>query len=62
MKRVKFLNYLKANNCYLLREGEKHSWWVNLDNNSRSSIPRHVEISDNLCKKICKDLGIQQIK
>lgn len=62
MKRYQLLSYLQKNNCCLLREGAKHSWWVNLNNNSRSSIPRHKEISDNLCKKICKDLGVKAIK
>ena len=24
---------------------------------ARSAVPRHIEISDILCRKICKDLG-----
>lgn len=62
MKRTYFLKYLRNNGCELLREGAKHSWWVNTINNSRSSIPRHTEIDDHLVLKICKDLGIKQIK
>ncbi len=62
MKRIKFLKYLKANKCYLLREGGSHSWFQNQLNNQRSAVPRHPDINDNLTKKICKDLGIQKIK
>ncbi len=62
MKRVKFLKYLRKNDCYLLREGGKHSWYHNEANNRRSAVPRHSEIKDILAKKICKDLGIEPIK
>lgn len=61
MKRRKFLKYLKENNCTFLREGAKHTWYINILNNQRSAIPRHTEIKDNLAKKICKDLGIINI-
>ena len=62
MKRTKFLKYLSENGCQLLREGAKHSWWVNNLNNKRSAVPRHTEISDQLAVKICKDLGVEKIK
>ena len=62
MKRKKFLKYLNENNCRLLREGANHSWYKNLLNNQRSSVPRHTEIKDNLARKICKDLGIPKLK
>ena len=62
MNRTKLLKHLKSNGCCLLREGAKHSWWINTENNSRSAVPRHNEISDNLVIKICKDLGITRIK
>jgi mRNA interferase HicA len=61
MKRIKLIKHLTKNNCYLLREGAKHSWWINNLNNSRSAVPRHTEISDQLAQKICKDLGIEKI-
>jgi mRNA interferase HicA len=62
MKRRELLKYLTSNDCELLREGGKHSWWWNPKLNKRSSIPRHTEISDILIKKICRDLGIPSIK
>ncbi|MFH1538467.1 MAG: type II toxin-antitoxin system HicA family toxin [bacterium] len=56
------LNHLRSRGCELLREGAKHSWWHNPETNKRSAIPRHSEIKDILAKKICKDLGVKQIK
>ncbi|MFN8472869.1 MAG: type II toxin-antitoxin system HicA family toxin [Anaerolineae bacterium] len=62
MKRREFLRYLQNHGCELLREGARHSWWHNPDLNKRSAVPRHTEISDDLARKICKDLGIPVIK
>jgi len=61
MKRRAFLKYLNQNNCQLLREGKKHSVFWNTVNRKTTAIPRHTEVSDNLIKKICKDLGIPKI-
>lgn len=62
MKRREFLKYLIKNGCELLREGSKHSWWTNPQLNKRTAIPRHVEINDNLIRKICKDIGVASPK
>jgi len=62
MKRREFINYLKSYGCELIREGSRHSWWSNPEQNKRSSVPRHTEINNNLAKKICKDLGVPSIK
>jgi len=62
MKRAALLKHLKRNGCIFLLEGACHSWWVNPNNNSHSSIPRHTEICDKLARKICKDLGVPFIK
>ena len=62
MKRREFINHLKLYGCEFIREGGRHSWWWNPEQNKRSSVPRHTEIKDNLAKKICKDLGIPSIK
>ncbi len=62
MKRLELLRHLQKNGCQLLREGARHSWLYNTDNNKRSAIPRHSEIKDLLAKKICKDLGVAVIK
>jgi mRNA interferase HicA len=62
MKLSKLLKYLKKNGCELLREGARHSWWLNPQKNQRSAVPRHSEINNLLANKICKDLGIDKIK
>jgi mRNA interferase HicA len=62
MKRAALLAHLRAHGCELLREGARHSWWHNAALNTRSAIPRHSEILDNLARKICKDLAIPFVK
>ncbi|MET0752496.1 MAG: type II toxin-antitoxin system HicA family toxin [Pyrinomonadaceae bacterium] len=62
MKRRDLIRYLHSQGCELLREGANHSWWHNPAQNKRSAVPRHTEVSDNLVKKICKDLGIAPVK
>ena len=62
MKRRELIRYLTANGCELLREGGRHSWGHNQEQNKRTAVPRHNEISDELAKKICRDLGIPKIK
>ncbi|MBL8146032.1 MAG: type II toxin-antitoxin system HicA family toxin [Anaerolineae bacterium] len=59
MKRVVLSRYLRDQGCGLLREGSRHSWWINPAQNRRSAVPRHNEISDVLVRKICRDLGIE---
>ena len=56
MKRNALLKYLSAQGCELIREGGRHSWWLNPAMNKRSSIPRHTEIEDELAKKYAKTL------
>lgn len=58
MKRRDLEKHLKNNNCELLREGGRHSIWVNILNNKKTSIPRHKEIDNHLAKEICKQLEI----
>jgi mRNA interferase HicA len=58
MKRKALLKHLRKQGCHLIREGGNHSWWGNPGENLRSSVPRHNEISDQLARKICKDLNI----
>ncbi|MGO9467243.1 MAG: type II toxin-antitoxin system HicA family toxin [Isosphaeraceae bacterium] len=58
MKRHELLEHLRRHGCALVREGRRHSWWGNAANGQRSAVPRHPEIPDPLCRKICRDLGI----
>lgn len=60
MKRVDLIRHLEENGCYLLREGGRHSVYVNPQNNQTSAIPRHREVNDFLCRRICRDLGIPE--
>ncbi len=62
MKRRELIRHLTAHDCELLREGSNHSWWHNPEQNKRSAVPRHNEITDQLANKICKDLGVPKIK
>ncbi|HAT49371.1 MAG: type II toxin-antitoxin system HicA family toxin [Nitrospirae bacterium] len=62
MKRSELVRYLRSQGCELLREGGRHSWWWNPSENRRSAIPRHQEIPDLLVHKICRDLGVGNIK
>jgi mRNA interferase HicA len=58
MKRSAFLKYLKANGCILVREGAKHSLYLNTNNGKKSTVGRHSELSNLMCNIICKQLDI----
>lgn len=58
MKRRKLIKHLKRNNCYLDREGGKHSIFRNPDNGRCTAVPRHREIKNTLARVICDQLGI----
>jgi mRNA interferase HicA len=45
----------------MVREGGKHSLYKNKSTGEMSTVPRHPDIKENLCRKICKDLGIPDI-
>jgi len=62
MKRKDLIKHLRQQGCVFLREGGRHSWRANPQQNNRSSVPRHTEINDQLARKICKDLGIPPVK
>lgn len=58
MKRRALLDHLKANGCEFLREGSRHTMYVNRDAGRSSAVPRHGEITNNMVRKICRDLGV----
>jgi mRNA interferase HicA len=60
MKRRDLLRHLSEHDCVLLREGGRHSWWLNQALGKRSAVPRHAEINDHLARKICRDLGVPE--
>jgi len=42
----------------LLREGSRHSVFVNQLSRRVSTVPRHREINQHLAHRICRDLGV----
>ena len=60
MKRRDLVQHLTAQDCQLLREGARHSWWHHTITGKRSAIPRHTEINNHLARKICRDLGVAE--
>ncbi len=61
MKRNTFIKYLKENGCILVREGANHSLFMNQENGKKSTVGRHPELSNLMCKIICKQLEIPSI-
>ena len=59
MKRRELIIHLKQHGCVLLRQGRKHSVFVNRTARKSSTVPRHREINNRLARKICKDLDIR---
>lgn len=63
MKRRALIRHLERFGCVLVREGAKHSRYINLaDPRRTSTVPRHMEIADLLARKICRQLGIPDPK
>ena len=62
MKRGKLIQYLTKQGCVLNREGSNHTVYYNPKANKVTAIPRHIEIDDIFCNKICKQLGVPNIK
>jgi predicted RNA binding protein YcfA (HicA-like mRNA interferase family) len=61
MKRIDLIRHLEAHGCEFLREGGKHTVYVNRSAQKASSVPRHREINDFLVRKICRDLQIPEL-
>ena len=60
MKRVDLIRHLESHGCELLREGGRHSVYVNRKSRKTSTVPRHREINDFLARKICRDMEIPE--
>jgi mRNA interferase HicA len=61
MNRTKLVRFLEKNGCTFVREGGSHTLFKNTRNGKSSTVPRHPDIKESLCRKICKDLGIPDI-
>jgi len=62
MKRQYLTRHLLKEGCVFFREGAKHSVFFNPQTKRVSTVPRHNEINNFLARKICRDLGIKEIK
>lgn len=58
MKRRDLIQHLERHGCELLREGGRHTVYVQRAASKASVIPRHREINDFLARKICRDLEV----
>ncbi len=59
MKRRDLIRHLEKHDSYLVWEGTNHTVYKNIKNGKLTAIPRHREIKNSLCRKICvKDLEI----
>jgi mRNA interferase HicA len=56
VKRRDLIGHLERHGCELLREGGKHTVYVNRAKGKATTIPRHREINEFLARKICLDL------
>jgi mRNA interferase HicA len=59
MKRRDLERRLRIAGCYLKREGNSHSLWINPKNGVTETVPRHSEIKEPLAKKILKNLNAE---
>ena len=60
MKRRELIRHLENNGCVELREGSRHTIFVNPRQKKVSAVPRHTEINESLARKICRDLEIPE--
>ena len=58
MKRRTLIRHLRRHGCLLIREGRKHAIWGNPVMHTKTAVPRHSEIDNQLAIEICKQLGI----
>ncbi len=58
MKRRDLIRHLERHGCEFLREGERHTMYVNRAVRKTSAVPHHREVNERLARKICKDLGV----
>lgn len=58
MKRRELIAYIKAHGAEFHREGSRHTIYVHRGRARSTAVPRHTEITNNMARKICRDLGI----
>jgi mRNA interferase HicA len=60
MKRRELVRHLERHGCEFLREGKRHTVYVNRKVGKSSTVPRHREIDEFLARKICRDLEVAE--
>ena len=60
MKRIDLIRHLEYHGCEFLREGGRHTIYVNRPAKRVSAMPRHREIMGFTAHKICRYLGIPE--
>jgi predicted RNA binding protein YcfA (HicA-like mRNA interferase family) len=58
MKRRDLIHHLECHGCQFLREGGRHTIYVNRARRKSSAIPRHTDLNEFLARKICRDLEV----
>ncbi|OGD32205.1 addiction module toxin, HicA family [Candidatus Azambacteria bacterium RIFCSPHIGHO2_02_FULL_52_12] len=62
MKRGDLISHLVREGCVFIREGARHSVFFNPFTRRTSTVPRHTEVNDFLARKICRDLGVDNVR
>ncbi|MBI2609901.1 type II toxin-antitoxin system HicA family toxin [Candidatus Giovannonibacteria bacterium] len=62
MRRADLIRHLVKEGCIFVREGGSHSVFFNPATRRSSTVPRHNEIHYFLARKICRDLGIRELR
>ncbi|MEK7619355.1 MAG: type II toxin-antitoxin system HicA family toxin [Patescibacteria group bacterium] len=62
MKREDLIRHLLSQGCIFIREGARHSVFFHPETKRISTVPRHKEIDSFLGRKICRDLGSDEIQ
>jgi len=60
VKQRELLRHLRRHGCYLKRQGKEHELWCNPATGHIEAVPRHQEIPNQLARKICRELAIQE--
>jgi len=55
----KLVRHLRRLGCEVIREGAKHSIFLNPQNRQTAPVPRHAEIDWRVACEICRELGIE---
>ena len=58
MKRREFVEELHREGCFLLRHGANHDLYRNPKNGRQTAIPRYSELTNFICAKVRKELGL----